>query len=169
MNFGDIMQIKLIDSRDYYRHEEDEDGFMEFWFDDEMLEKDMESLFNKEGEFVTLGWTGRWDGKHSTIFLEPFCTLKDAIEATFLNGQFEYEVGVDCSVNLRSYYDYIQGVFDPRNELWVYGHHHDGTNMFKIMELTEKGHEMYQELYTTVDEVVEVVGTCKEVDFFKSD
>lgn len=43
------MQIKLIDSRDYYRYDED-DGFEGTWFDDEMLKEDMESLFGREGE-----------------------------------------------------------------------------------------------------------------------
>lgn len=157
------MQIKLIDSRDYYRYDED-DGFERTWFDDEMLEEDMESLFgNKEGNFIVVGYTGRWDGKHGGYFDKVFDTLKEAIEATFLNGQFEFDVRLEFDINLRSYYDYLQGRFSPKIGMFTYGSHHDGTNCFHIMELTEDGYEMFNE-WIELDEILED-GEWNEVDY----
>lgn len=165
INFGDIMEnVELFNSRDYYK--EDDYGHMDFDYD--LFEEDLKMIFGTvEGEFAVHGRVQYGFSKDCRVFDHEFDNLGEAIMGTFPNCQFEFEVYLDPTnkpIGLVDYYNYLQGAFHPC-ELLISQAHHDGWNLFRIVELTEEGHEMYTSLYTEMYEVLEV-GLYKNINWF---
>lgn len=141
------MDIVLCDSREYVS--EDEDG--NFFFEEDVEECNLE-LFNQDSKTMYVvkgGWVREWNGR-KPVMPHVFDNLRMAIESTFMNSPyFDYKVYYETEFNFNTYYNYMNGLFTP--QLCCDGTHHDSNcdcNHFIIKELTDKGYELYQEIYS---------------------
>lgn len=121
------------DAREYFEYtygDDKEPTQEELWdiihsLDEDAWEIEKENLekFFSEGTWILRGTVSRWDGTYpaGTIFTDFMDMFSKATE--------------DC--------DYIH-IYDENGHLYLKCSHHDGTNLYEIKKLTEKG-EVYLE------------------------
>ena len=80
----------------------------------------LREFFNVHGHFIIRGCVGRWDGTYSAGYV--FDNFDDMF----------YKATKDC--------DYIK-MWDENGHFYLKCSHHDGTNLFEIKRLSDKGYE----------------------------
>lgn len=130
-----------------------------FWDDFKMNFKD----FFNENTFILQGNTGRWNGRFKTGF------VFDSFEGMF-------KAWSDC--------DYVE-LYDENGHLYIQCSHHDGTNLYEIRKLTDKGYDYYSRHkwydddrkihntlmksgYSVLPHCAHTVFGCKRIEFEKS-
>lgn len=82
--------------------------------------ENLEKFFNDGSTWILQGYTGKWNGRYTcgTIFDNFFNIYYKAVK--------------DC--------DYIS-IYDENGHFYIKCSHHDGTNLYEIRKLTQKGIE----------------------------
>ena len=131
----------FVDSRDFEETEDEEFALDQF-------DQESKTMYVVKG-----GWIKTWQGRCG-VRPHAFSNLKRAIVGTFIS---------DAYFNYKIYYD-------ENKQLCCDGTHHDSDddcNHFIICELTDKGYEMYTEIYHEGNElppeILEEEGTIKNV------
>lgn len=108
-------------------------------FDD--FKAEMSKFLNEEGNYwLATGYCGCWDGHH-----EGGCYIRDFDDFSRLwdiRSQYEVEV------------------YDEGGHLYVEVRHHDGTNCYEIVGVTERGQEFMDSWWRTRREEHQAIMSC---------
>lgn len=124
----DLWECYAKDAKEYLKdggnaNPTDTDIWDEIYFIDNMnwsqTEDELETFFS-EGTWIMQGAVGRWNGTYATGII--FTDITEAFN----------KATKDC--------DYIH-IYDENGHLYLQCSHHDGTNLFEIKKLTNKGIE----------------------------
>lgn len=125
----DAIEMCISRHLDDYPDEEDwkpsdEQVWDEIYFIDECnfdsFKMDCENFFNSN-TFILQGYIGRWDGRHKGGFVfDSFREMSRAWD--------------DC--------DYLE-IYDENGHSYIQCSHHDGTDLYEIRLLNDKGYDYY--------------------------
>lgn len=120
-------------------------------YDWTLADEDFDNIFDKDTgeEYVICGTIGLWDGERRGHSTKIYHSLKEAILA--------------CNDGFNGYIRVTEGAY---GKLLVAIAHHDGNNCLEIRELTNLGHDMWDN-YKEVEDILNRKGATRNVKFIK--